>query len=104
MKDKLTIFYEYLRGIKLPDGVGTEGKMPKLSANKAFEVIWILQEVLHCLPDNIEQCQSCKDLFDMDSEGCYLDDQYKIKGRTLPKKYWGPWCDCCTPDIDFELK
>jgi len=101
-KDKLEILYNYLTGERLPDGVYR--KTPKLSLNKAFDVIWFLQEVLHCLPDNIEQCKGCKCLFDTDSEGCILDGDYKLNGKTLPKKYWGCWCDECAPNIDFELK
>ncbi len=101
-KDKINILYEYLKGEKLPDGVYC--KMPKLTASKAFSVIWFLQEIMHCLPDNIEQCRRCKSLFDADSEGRILDDQYGLGKGTLPKKYWGHWCDSCTPCVDFKLK
>ena len=80
--------------------------MPKLSPTKAFNVIWFLQEYLHILPDNIEQCDGCKDLFDTDSEGCCLNEDYinKDTGKTLAKKHWGHWCDGCIPNIDFEVK
>ena len=99
-KDKIEVLYQYLLGIKRPEGVIC--KMPKLSPNRAFTVIWFLQEIMHCLPDNIEQCQECKELFDADSEGHYLDDEYRLDGKTLPKKYWGHWCDGCVPNVDFE--
>lgn len=102
IKDKMQVFFEYLQGIKLPDG--THCKMPKLSAKKAFSVIWFLQEVMHVLPDNIEQCKDCLGLFDTDREGYHLDDQYSLNGRTLPKKYWGNFCDYCVPCVDFELE
>ena len=102
MKGRLNVLYDYLQGQKLPDGVHC--KMPKLSPNMAFNVIWFLQEIMHCLPDNIEQCKSCKDLFDTDSEGYTLDDQYELNNKTLPKKYWGHWCNECVPDVEFELK
>jgi len=101
MTEKMQVLYDYLRGIKLPEGVHC--KMPKLSAHRAFSVIWFLQEVMHCLPDNIEQCQCCKLLFDSESEGYRLDDQYKLNGRPLPKKYWGHWCEDCVPNVDFQL-
>lgn len=103
-RDKIDILYKYLMGEELPDG--THCRMPKLSANKAFSVIWFLQEVMHCLPDNIEQCKVCKELYDTDSEGCYLDDQYKyrVSGRTVGQRYWGFYCEVCVPNIDFELK
>ena len=63
-------FYEYLQ---------TE---LKLSANKAFKVIYYLQEDFewedengkHCglIPDSYEQCRAkgCGTLYDSDSEGC----------------------------------
>lgn len=103
MRDKLTVLYEFLKGEKLPEGVLC--KMPKLSANKAFSVIWFLQEIMRCLPDSIAQCDGCKELFDTDSEGFILDDQYELKGKTLPKKYWGHWCcDGCAPSVDFSVK
>jgi len=99
-KEKFDVLYDYLKGIRLPTGVTC--KMPKLSADVAFSLIWFLQEIMHCLPDNIEQCDGCKMLFDSDSAGYYLDDQYELDGKTLPKKYWGHWCDECVPDVDFE--
>ncbi|KKN08142.1 hypothetical protein LCGC14_1059540 [marine sediment metagenome] len=99
--DKINILYEYLKGEGMPTGVSC--LMPKLKPKKAFSVIWFLQEILHCLPDNIEQCDDCKDLYDTDSEGHILDDQYDLDGKTLPKKYWGHWCDNCVPCVDFEI-
>lgn len=102
--NKVNELYEYLTGGKMPDGVTC--KMPKLSNSVAFDVIWFLQEVTCCLPDNIEQCRECECLFNSDYGGFRLDDQYKhkINGRTIGKKYWGNYCDDCVPDIDFELK
>lgn len=103
-RDKIDILYKYLMGIELPDGVHC--KMPKLSANKAFSVIWFLQEEMHCLPDTIEQCKVCKELFDTDSSGVCLDDQhrYRVSGRTVGQRYWGFYCENCIPNIEFELK
>ena len=100
-KDKIDILYSFLKGEELPEGVYC--KMPKLSKDKAFSVIWFLQEIMHCLPDSIEQCGECKELFDSDSEGYHLDDQYELDGKPLPKKYWGHWCDDCVPLVEFEL-
>ena len=97
--DKFTELYDYLRGIKLPDGLSSSCKMPRMSAKKAFSIIYILQEVTCCLPDYIEQCRECLDLFDSEREGCHLDDQYEVNGKTLAKKYWGDYCDSCVPDI-----
>jgi len=103
-RDRIDVFYKYLKGEELPEGVTC--KMPKLKPDIAFSVIWFLQEILHVLPDNIEQCDGCKELFDTDREGYILDDQYidKNTGKTLAKKHWGHWCEGCVPNIEFEVK
>lgn len=99
--DQTTKLYEYLVGGDMPDGV--KCWQPKMSRKHAFSVIWFLQEIVDCLPDHIEQCKGCDDLFNTHSEGWCLDDQYELNGKTLPEKYWGHWCDNCAPDVDFQL-
>lgn len=99
--DKVAELYEYLSGGEMPDGV--KCWQPKMSKTHAFDVIWFLQEITHCLPDHIERCQGCDDLYDTDCEGYYLDDQYELNGKELPKKYWGCWCDSCVPAVHFIL-
>jgi len=91
--EKVRQFYEYLTG---------EFK-PKLSQNKAFGLIYYLQETMHCLPDTIEKCDVCGDLFNTACEGFILDDQYELNGKELPKKYWGMYCDNCVPIVDFHV-
>lgn len=107
--DAVDVLYRFLKGEGLPEGVTC--KMPKLKPKVAFDVIWFLQEVMHCLPDHIEQCEGCGCLFDSDSEGYHLDDQYGLKDddgnpteKVLPKKYWGHWCKGCVPNVDFYLR
>ncbi len=102
IKDQVIKLYDYLSEGKVPEGVHVW--RPKMSRKHAFSVIWFLQEIIHCLPDHIEQCDDCLELFDTDREGYYLDDQYKLGNRTLPKKYWGSWCDNCVPNVDFVLE
>ena len=51
-----------------------EADSPKLTEEKAFEVIWFLQEVTRIFPDYIEKCDDCGDLFDSNSEGTYIGD------------------------------
>ncbi len=91
--EKVRRFYEYLKG----------EFRPKLSQNKAFGLIYYLQETMQCLPDTIEKCDVCGDLFNTDREGFILDDQYEVNGKTLPKKYWGMYCDGCEPQVDFQV-
>ena len=99
--EKVNEFYEFLTDSDTPEGVHAES--PKLAYELAFTVIWFLQEITHCLPEHIEQCKECFDLFDSDREGCCLDDQYNLDGKTLPEKYWGYYCDNCVPNIEFML-
>ena len=105
-RDALNELFEFLKGEGLPEG--THCKMPKLKPDLAFTVIWFLQEHMHCLPDTIEMCQSCKCLYDSDSEGYYLCGDYRLMDsngeltdKPVPKKYWGNWCDGCVPEIEF---
>lgn len=92
-KDAINELYLFLQGKKLPAGMVC--KTPKLSPNIAFNVIWFLQEHLHILPDTIEQCNCCKELFDSDSEGEYGGDDFDVDRK---KKYHGKhFCDNCIP-------
>ena len=61
-------------------------KHKKLSKASAFNIIWFLQEVIPVLPDNIEQCCYCKNLYDSNSSGVYIEKT----GRN--------YCDGCRPD------
>jgi len=94
--------HQFLQGV-VPKEVQLANP-PKLTPEKAFDVIWFLQEHLGVLPDNFEMCQVCHEIFDQHSEGWVLDDQYGLEGKTLPKKYWGIYCDICVPDVDFKLR
>ena len=95
-------FYDFLQGKSQPEGFHLTHNKPKLTAEKAFTVIYIMQEYLHILPESFEKCKGCDGLFDSDCEGYLLDDQYKLNGKTLPKKYRGHWCENCAPEVDFE--
>lgn len=60
-------FYNFLQG-KLPKGVEMKNP-PKLSKKKAFSVIWFLQEKFPVIPDQIECCSACGELYDSYSQG-----------------------------------
>jgi len=81
---KVEEFYDFLQKKSVPKGYKLKHK-PKLTARQAFAVIYVLQEFLQVLPDNIEKCDKCGVLFDRDREGYILDDQYDLNGKTLPK-------------------
>ncbi len=93
--DKCNVLYDFLLGHRLPKGfVGV--KMPNLSPQKAFAVIYILQEAIGVLPDSIEQCSSCGNLFDSDNAGTYGGDDSDVERK---KKYHGKlFCDDCIPE------
>ncbi len=57
----------------------------KLSPNKAFKVIYQLQEGLRIFPDHYEQCNVCKNLYDSWNQGEWNEE----KGK------W--YCDGCNP-------
>jgi len=87
--DWITEFYEFLQG-NPPDGIKFgKGHKPVLSQKKAFSIIWYLQERFSILPDHIERCDICGDLFDDWEEGIY----WKTKG----KHYCGA-CDYLVPE------
>ena len=70
-------FYEFLQG-QVPEGIYFgRGHAPKLSAKKAFSIIYYLQEKMPVFPDHIEKCWNCGRLFDDHQEGLY----WESKGR-----------------------
>lgn len=86
-------FYKKL--IKDYDGslkVGKEGHRiePKLSAKKAYQIIYILQDGMRIIPDTYEQCWSCKELFDTYCSGLY----WETKGRH--------YCDACSYQVPYN--
>ncbi len=95
-------FYDFLQKKFVPEGYRLSS-LPKLTQKQAFTVIYVMQEYLHVIPDSFEACDGCGELFDSYSEGYYLDDEYKLNGKKLPKKFWGHWCDNCVPEVDFEF-
>ena len=77
-------FYQFLKG-NSPEVINEGKPMVKLSPNKAFHIIWYLQEHFPLIPDTIEQCSFCKDLYDSHSSGYHSDLTHKF------------YCDSCFP-------
>lgn len=61
-------FYRFLRG-ELPEGIGMKYHKPVLTKKQAFNIIWFLQEKFPILPDQIEQCSVCDELYDSYAQG-----------------------------------
>lgn len=57
-----------------------ELEKPKLSPEQAWTVIYVLQEIrepgIHNLPDTIEMCSQCNELYDSDNEGQHIDETH----------------------------
>jgi hypothetical protein len=88
--EKVQELYRFLTGEEIPKAIHfIRGNVPKMSKNKAFSIIYYLQEHLPLLPDHIEKCSVCGDLFDDQETGIY----WESKG----KHYCGS-CDYLVPD------
>ena len=92
--EKITIeqveeFYTFLQG-KVPECLHMK-RPPHLTGQMAFKIIYYLQEVLHIIPDKYERCKSCKDIYDIESEG---NSTHCESCRNFPLKslnYWRRW-------------
>lgn len=65
-------FYEFLKG-NSPDKINDGKPVVSLSSKDAFSIIWYLQEHLSVLPDNIEKCDNCDEIYDSYSSGYYSE-------------------------------
>ena len=71
--DRVQEFFDFLTGT-VPDGISFgRGHQPKMSENKAWSVIWYLQEHFSIIPDHIERCSVCDVVFDSWKSGHYSE-------------------------------
>ena len=67
-RTKIEEFQTFLTGGELPGGVSMDRGRPKVTQRVAQNIIWYLQEVMHCgCPDSIECCNECGSVFDRNS-------------------------------------
>lgn len=65
--------FAFLQG-DVPDGIYLEAtEVPSLTAEQAWTTIWYLQNTYRQVPDRIERCEICGELYDAWSEGACLD-------------------------------
>lgn len=86
--------FGFLQGV-VPEGHKIAKKnCPKLTPDQAWTVIWYLGNQYWEVPDFIERCDVCGDLFDSNREGATLD-----YGK-------GPYhfCDSCEGSDEFRKK
>lgn len=76
-------FYKYLQGDQ-PEGQAF--KKFKLSKKQAFAIIWYLQEHFPLIPDHIEQCSVCGELFDSWATGHHSE----LTGKHYCSEYCEP--------------
>lgn len=71
--EKIQELFGFLQGV-IPEGYKIPRKSRlKLTAEQAMTVIWYIQNLHWQLPDNIERCDVCGDLYDSHAEGDCLD-------------------------------
>jgi hypothetical protein len=74
-------FHKFLQGDYMPKNLHMKNP-PRMSKQRAFKIIYYLQEVLGVLPDDFEMCKTCGRIYDSANEGS-LNDRH---------------CDCCRRD------
>ncbi len=90
--EQIQEFMTMLTGGDLPDGM-TLADQPALTPRAAFSVIWFLQEHLRVLPDHIEQCCVCGELFDADCDGHIVADDDAADPWTKDQGIDPAWID-----------
>lgn len=72
--ERIEELYRFLQG-EVPDGYKIAKKrIPTLTPEQAWTVIWFIQEMHMELPDHIEQCDVCGSIYDSWKEGHCIDD------------------------------
>jgi len=65
-------FFEFLQGNYVPPDWDLKAP-PKMSKQRAFKIIYYLQEVLGIIPDKFEMCKTCGAIYDSENEGSLKD-------------------------------
>lgn len=69
-------FYDFLQG-EIPKTILIKNPV-KLNPEEAYSIIWYLQEHFSLLPDHIEKCDNCNQLFDDHNSGYYSEEGNEI--------------------------
>lgn len=99
--------YDFLQGKYHPKNIKDTDK-PNLAADKAWHVIYCLQEHFGMLDDRFERCRECGDIYDSYSDGITIDcdtepriikddDDNDIEEEWAESEY-GNYCDTCRLD------
>lgn len=94
--EKVKKFFEWLQGT--PYENMSLNYQPNLSPEEAFTIIYVLQEELKAIPDNIEMCRECKTLFSTNQEErCIDEDSLTPNDEPYSESDYGNYCDNCAP-------
>jgi hypothetical protein len=95
----VTELYNYLQGKQIPSGFCEGFLMPQLSEDMAWKIIYVLQEGLRIIPDHIERCDNCGDIFDTDCGGRYSELEGKYYCDGCINKGETEECDGCGKEV-----
>lgn len=68
--EKIEKFYEFLQGKYMPEYLYMKCP-PRLSEQKAFKIIYYMQEIMEILPDKFERCTTCGCIYDSEMGGSF---------------------------------
>ncbi len=72
--DRVQELYGFLQG-EVPEGYKIRPRrVPRLTADQAWTVVWYVQEMHWKVPDYIERCNVCGELFNTRCEGGYTEN------------------------------
>lgn len=92
--------HRFLQG-EVPEGYRIcDSRVPKLTADQAWTVIWYVQELHQQLSDEIERCDVCGEIYNsaiggdcLDygeapyhfCDGCYYSEEHRVKAEQQPR-------------------
>lgn len=92
-------FYYFLQG-HIPESINLSGDCKvHLTPEQSGAVIWYLQEHFPILPDNIEKCDNCNEMYDSHSEGIRFDIEGKNYCGACEHMSKATNCDCCCNEV-----
>ena len=89
-------FHDFLQG-EIPDKIHCTPL--NLTPEQSSLIIRYLQEHFSVLPDNIEMCDNCKQMYDSYSEGCYYEIEGKFYCGGCEDSSEAVYCDYCMGDM-----
>ena len=87
--------FDFLQGT-VPEGYKIPSDdIPRLGPDQAWTVVWYLQNLYWKLPDHIERCSECGDLYDANCEGGCNDGDEDDVGDKIGRFCGVCWDRCC---------